>query len=65
MDFLIGDLVFISIPTKRHGLTGVQGVVTAIGEVSDKPDGFWLQIAGMSTTFYSDEMIAEKVANNG
>ena len=60
MNILIGDLVIIGIPTKRHGITGVQGVVTATGEVSDKPDAFWIQIAGLSATLYSDEVTIEK-----
>jgi hypothetical protein len=56
-------LVFVSIHTKRHGITGVQGVVTATGEVADKPDAFWIQIAGLSATLYSDEVTIEKVGN--
>jgi hypothetical protein len=63
MNILLGDLVFVSIHTKRHGITGVQGVVTATGEVADKPDAFWIQIAGLSATIYSDEAVIEKGAN--
>ena len=63
MTVLLGDLVFVSIHTKRHGITGVQGVVTATGEIADKPDAFWIQIAGLSATLYSDEVTIEKVAN--
>jgi hypothetical protein len=63
MNILLGDLVFVSIHTERYGITGVQGVVTAIGDVRDKPDVFWVQIAGLSATIYSDEAVIEKVAN--
>jgi hypothetical protein len=63
MSILLGDLVFVSIHTKRHGITGVQGVVTATGEIADKPDAFWIQVAGLSATLYSDEVTIEKVAN--
>jgi hypothetical protein len=63
MTVLLGDLVFVSIHTKRHGITGVQGVVTATGEVADKPDAFWIQVAGLSATLYSDEVTIEKVEN--
>lgn len=63
MTVLLGDLVFVSIHTKRHGITGVQGVVTATGEVSDKPDAYWIQIAGLSATLYSDEVTIEKAGN--
>jgi hypothetical protein len=63
MTVLLGDLVFVSIHTKRHGITGVQGVVTATGEVADKPDAFWIQIAGLSATIYSDEAVIEKGSN--
>jgi hypothetical protein len=63
MSILLGDLVFVSIHTKRHGITGVQGVVTATGEIADKPDAFWIQIAGLSATIYSDEAVIEKGTN--
>lgn len=63
MTVLLGDLVFISIHTKRHGITGIQGVVTATGEVADKPDAFWIQVAGLGSTIYSDEATIEKVGN--
>jgi hypothetical protein len=63
MTVLLGDLVFVSIHTKRHGITGIQGVVTATGEVADKPDAFWIQVAGLSATLYSDEVTIEKVGN--
>jgi hypothetical protein len=63
MTVLLGDLVFVSIHTKRHGITGVQGVVTATGEVADKPDAFWIQVAGLSATLYSDEVTIEKVGS--
>ena len=63
MNVLLGDLVFVSIHTQRHGITGIQGVVTALGEVANKPDAFWIQIAGLTSTLYSDEVTIEKVGN--
>jgi hypothetical protein len=63
MNITIGDLVFVSIETKRHGITGLHGVVTAVGEVADKPDAFWVQVAGLSATLYSDECTIEKELN--
>ena len=63
MNILLGDLVFVSIHTARYGITGLQGIVTAIGDVRDKPDVFWVQIAGLSATIYSDEAVIEKGSN--
>ena len=63
MNVLLGDLVFVSIHTQRPGITGIQGVVTATGEVADKPDAFWIQIAGLTSTLYSDEVTIERVGN--
>ena len=63
MNILLGDLVYVSIHTARYGITGVQGVVTAVGDVRDKPDVFWIQIAGLSATLYSDEVTIEKGSN--
>ena len=63
MNILLGDLVFVSIHTERYGITGVQGIVTGLGDVRDKPDAYWIQIAGLSATIYSDEAVIEKVAN--
>lgn len=59
MNLLLGDLVFVSIHTLQ-GITGVQGEVTAIGIVSDKPDEFWFEVAGLSCRFYSDEVKVSK-----
>jgi hypothetical protein len=56
---LLGDLVFVSAHTE-HGITGVQGTVTAVGYVSDKPDEFWFEVAGLTCRFYSDEVEVSK-----
>ena len=59
MALLLGDLVFVSVHT-AHGITGVQGAITAIGFVDDKPDEYWFEIAGLTCRLYSDEVSVSK-----
>jgi hypothetical protein len=60
MNILLGDLVFVSVSTEQHGITGVQGIVTAVGYITDKPDELWFEIAGLTTRFYTDEISVTK-----
>jgi hypothetical protein len=55
MNILLGDLVFVSVSTEQHGITGVQGIVTAVGYIEDKPDEFWFEIAGLTCRLYTDD----------
>lgn len=59
MELLLGDLVFVSVHT-QHGITGVQGAITAIGLLPDKPDEYWFELAGLTCRFYSDEVEVSK-----
>lgn len=56
MDLKLGEQVQVKIESDLHGLTLVTGVVVGFGYIKGKPDGFWFQIAGLSNTFYSDEI---------
>lgn len=60
MNILLGDLVFVSVSTEQHGITGVQGIVTAVGYIDDKPDDLWFEIAGLTSRFYTDEVSVTK-----
>ena len=62
MNILVGDVVSVEIQS-LHGETKVIGPVTAIGLHNSKEGVTWFQIAGMTTTFWSDEV--DKVTKNG
>jgi hypothetical protein len=55
MNLLIGDEVELIIDS-IHGTTTVRGVLTALGLHNTKPDVSWFQIAGLTSTFWSDEV---------
>lgn len=59
MELLIGDQVQVSITT-RFGLTLVTGTIIGVGEVMHKPDTRWFQLAGLSSTFYTDDELTVK-----
>jgi len=52
MELLIGDQVQVSITTD-YGLTLITGEVTMVGIW--RPDVYKFEIAGLSSTFYSDD----------
>jgi len=54
MELLLNDQVQVSIES-RFGLTLITGTIISLGEVLDKPDVYWFQLAGLSSTFYSDD----------
>jgi hypothetical protein len=54
MQLLLNDQVQVSIET-RFGLTLITGTIISLGEVLNKPDVYWFQIAGLTSTFYTDE----------
>jgi hypothetical protein len=54
MNLLLNDQVQVSI-TSRFGWTLITGTVISLGEVLNKPDVFWFQIAGLTSTFYTDD----------
>ena len=59
MDLLLGDQVQVSIDT-RFGLTLITGSVISLGEVLNKPDVYWFQLAGLTSTFYTDDDLTVK-----
>ena len=54
MNLLLNDQVQVSIET-RFGLTLITGTVISLGEVLHKPDVYWFQLAGLTSTFYTDD----------
>lgn len=54
MELQLNDQVQVSIET-RFGLTLITGTVISLGEVLSKPDVYWFQLAGLSSTFYTDD----------
>ena len=54
MDLLLNDLVHVAIET-RFGVTLITGTVISLGEVLHKPDVYWFQLAGLTSTFYTDD----------
>lgn len=62
MNLLLDDLIRVTITT-RFGDTTVQGRIISLGEDLAKPDVYWFQLAGLTSTFYTDdELTVEKVA---
>lgn len=57
---LLGNQVQVKIESDSYGLTLITGIVVGIGYVKNKPDDYWFQVAGLSTTFYSDEITSLK-----
>ena len=55
-DLKLGELVHVKIGTELYGVTLVSGIVVGFGYIKNNPDGFWFQIAGLTNTFYSDEI---------
>ena len=54
MNLLLNDQVQVSIET-RFGFTLITGTVISLGEVLHKPDVYWFQLAGLTSTFYTDD----------
>jgi hypothetical protein len=54
MNLLLNDQVQVSIDT-RFGLTLITGTIISLGEVLTKPDVYWFQLAGLTSTFYTDD----------
>lgn len=52
----LGQPVYVKISTENYGVTLVTGIVVGFGYIKNNPDGFWFQIAGLTNTFYSDEV---------
>jgi len=61
MNLLIDDIVHLTAPEELNHSTEVIGTVTGIGRLAHKPDVFWVQLEGLTTTFYLDEWVAEKI----
>jgi hypothetical protein len=59
MQLTLNDQVQVSIET-RFGLTLITGTIISLGEVLSKPDVYWFQIAGLTSTFYTDEELTVK-----
>lgn len=59
MQLTLNDQVQVSIET-RFGLTLITGTIISLGEVLNKPDFYWFQIAGLTSTFYTDEELTVK-----
>lgn len=55
MMFGLGDQLTISVLSPEYGLTLVTGICVGKGYVKNRPDIYWFQVAGLSTTFYTDE----------
>jgi hypothetical protein len=62
MNLTLNDQVQVSIET-RFGLTLITGTIISLGEVLSKPDVYWFQIAGLTSTFYTDEELTVKKVN--
>ncbi len=56
----LGDQVQVKIESEEWGLTLVTGNVVGLGYIKNKPDHYWFSIAGLSNTFYSDEITSVK-----
>ncbi len=57
MNLLVNDEVKVTIHS-LYGITVVTGAVISVGLSNSKEGVYWFQIAGMSTTFWSDEVAA-------
>ena len=57
MNLLVNDEVEVII-TSLYGTTTVNGAIVSVGLSQSKEGVYWFQIAGMSTTFWSDEVAA-------
>lgn len=55
-DLKLGEQVQVKIESELYGLTLITGIVVGFGYIKNKPDGYWFQIAGLTCTFYSDEI---------
>jgi hypothetical protein len=55
MNLTLNDQVQVSIES-RFGLTLITGTIISLGEVLNKPDVYWFQVAGLTSTFYTDEV---------
>lgn len=53
--FDLGQSLTVSIVSPEYGLTLITGTCVGKGFVNSRPDVFWFQIAGLTSTFYSDE----------
>ena len=62
MNLLLNDQVQVTIET-RFGLALITGHIISLGEVLSKPDVYWFQLAGLSSTFYTDEDLTVKKVN--
>jgi hypothetical protein len=62
MQLTLNDQVQVSIES-RFGLTLITGTIISLGEVLNKHDVYWFQIAGLSSTFYTDEELTVKKVN--
>lgn len=51
----LGEQVFVAIPSEQHVETWVFGIVVALGYVRDNPDGYWIELEGLTSRFYSDQ----------
>lgn len=51
----IGNLVTIKVTTLTNDMTVVTGPISSIGLIPNKPDAYWIQLAGLTSFFYSDE----------
>jgi hypothetical protein len=54
LELQLNDQVQISIET-RFGLTLITGTIISLGEVLNKPDVYWFQISGLTSSFYTDD----------
>ncbi len=52
----LGEQVFIAIDSDQHPETWVFGVVVAMGFDGHNPDGYWIELEGLTTRFYSDRV---------
>jgi len=59
MNLALNEQVQVSIET-RFGLTLITGTIISLGEVLNKPDVYWFQLAGLSSTFYTDDELTVK-----
>lgn len=62
MDILVGDIATVEIRS-LHGDTFVTGPVVQIGIDTKREGLFYFQIAGITSTFWSDEIFS--VTKNG
>lgn len=61
MNILLGDTVHVQIKNEGHSETEIIGTVVSTGYLKTNPDGFWFEIAGLTSRLYSDEVKVVKI----